>query len=148
MGFRFLAASNTPKPTSDFVLLGLGKFQFSVHRASYESIKSRYEFSWNPLQRLGGVPALQFTGENNPTLSFSAVVVPQISGDNGIQAVNRILLEARKKEPLELVDSQGFSLGRWVILNIEKEESFFTTDKDVVHPRKISIYLTLKYFGE
>lgn len=143
-----LSAENKPRKTSEFVTLGLGKFQFSIRKATYESIKTQYEFSWSSIPRIGVLPALQFTGENNPTLTIQAQIATVITGNKGLLLVDDLLLEARKKKPLEMVDSEGVSLGQWVIVGIERDDSAFVSDRKTIEPRRIGVNLSLKFFGD
>ena len=121
----------------------LGDFTFSLDTAAYDELRRSYGYEWAEQPRVGGVPALQFTGRKCETITLQGLIYPHFRGGLGqIKAMRR---EAEKAKPLLLVDGRGFVLGQWVIEGIDESQSLLWANGV---PRKIAFSLQLKKFSE
>jgi phage protein U len=107
-------------------LLQLGSFVFSVPATTFESLELSCAWEWAEQKRVGGTPALQFTGTEARTISLSGVVFPAFAGGAGQIAKIRALGDAG--EPLQLVDGRGRALGRWVIKSLNETQHAHLSD--------------------
>lgn len=124
-------------------MIALGAFRFSLPTAAYQRLQRRSEFRWPRQDRLQRRPALQFVGEGVETVTLEGVIHPHFRG--GLGQVEAMRAEARKGEPLEMVDGLGFIHGRWCILSIEEGQRDFFKDGA---PRAQSFTVELEKYGE
>ena len=125
------------------VLVQLGGFVFSIKTTAYHSTKTTKSYNWPELNRIGGIPALQYTGEGNETMSLDGVIFPKYSG--GLGQIHNLKKEAEKKTPLNLVSSNGVDLGDWVIVSISNIDNLFLPGG---YPQKIEFNINLKKYGD
>jgi len=117
---------------SGLVMLGLGTFRFSVNSAAYDQLVRKSGYTWAAQNKIGDMPALQFTGTESETINLKGVIYPeylvQWRGLTGAQAFGQI--EAMRQvaaqgQPQLLCSGLGDSLGKWVIESIEETQSNF-----------------------
>jgi phage protein U len=141
------------------ILLQLGdgdppeSFRFSMSTAAFDSLELSTSWEWPEQKRVGGSPALQYTGKETPTITLSGVVFPAhnqaftdskgnlshaaAAGAGQIAAMRAL---ADKAAPLGLSDSRGKNHGRWVIKSITETQSAHFNDGA---PRRQNYTLTL-----
>jgi len=129
---------------SDGVLMALGSFKFEIGLTAYNNLSQKISFRWSEQQTLGGRSKLHFTGTDNDTLDLDGTIYPEIAGRIGFDAYDTIKKMSELGKPYLLIDSSGVSLGRWVIVELDKKETYFTRDGI---PRKIDFAMSLKAYS-
>lgn len=116
----------------------LGMFVFSIPTATYQSLQR--STSWNHVSnsRVGSMPAYQFTGKGEDTMTLDGSIVPQFGSQMSITAL-RTMGDTGKSFPL--IAGNGKIYGLWVIDSVEETQSYFFKDG---MPRKIEFSLKLK----
>ncbi len=127
---------------SGFVpMLRLGSFNFSINIAVFQEMSRSSEYRWPGQERFGQMPALQFTGIGDETITLPGVIFPQYKGS--ANAMEKIRAMAAAGEPYLLLDAQGKIYGRWVITRVDETRSVFAA---FAMPRKIEFSVTLQRF--
>lgn len=124
------------------VMMALGAFRFGVNRANYQSFTRSAAWRWEPQDRLGRNPALQFLGPGTDEITLQGVIYPHFKG--GLRQVELMRLVANAGQPLILVDGLGWVWDRWVIASVEETKTLFLADGA---PRKIEFTVGLKAYG-
>ncbi|AXF38230.1 putative tail protein [Ralstonia phage phiRSP] len=127
---------------SGFVpMLRLGDFNFSLHVAVAQEMRRRAEYKWPSQERFGQLPARQFTGPGDESITLPGVIYPQWRGSANAMAQLRAM--GARGQPYLLMDAQGKMYGRWVITDVEEVSSAFAA---FTVPRKIEFNVTLQRF--
>ena len=125
------------------VMMMLGSFQFSLSTAVYQSLRHRAEYRWPAQERVGRLPARQFTGPGNETVEMPGVIYPHFRGGTG--QIEKLRAAAGQGKPLALVDSKGKVWGQFCIESVEETHTEMLPDGT---PRKIEFMLQLVRYGE
>lgn len=125
------------------IMLGLGDFRFEIATAAYGKMERTQLMRWAKQDRIGRLPALQFTGPDLETIKLDGVIYPAFRG--GLRQIPRMRAMAATGKPLELVSGTGAVLGLWCILSVGETTEEFTDDG---RPRKISFTLQLQQYGD
>jgi phage protein U len=125
------------------VMMQLGAFKFSLSTAAYQAFSHSTSFRWQGIERYGQIPAQQYTGPGEESITISGDIYPSFAGGTG--QLNSMRAEAYKGTALTLVDGNGFAWGKWVILSIEEAQEVFFSDGT---PRKMSFNLKLTRYNE
>lgn len=124
----------------------LGPFTFSLDTAAFQNLRRSTEYRWQQQNRIGRLPAQQFTGPGADTIKLDGVIYPHFAG--GAQQVGMMREMAGLGEPLDLIyafESIGQFCGLWCIKNIEEGRTVFFDDGS---PRRIEFSLELVNYGE
>lgn len=124
------------------VMMALGLFQFGMNGANYQTFRRAAAYRWQPLNRVGRTPAMQFMGPDTQEITLSGVIYPHFKG--GLRQVELMRLAAAQGEPMILVDGLGWVWERWVVVSIEETKTLLMSDGA---PRKIEFTLTLQSYG-
>lgn len=124
-------------------LMKLGDFTFSIKSAAYQSLSRRTEYRWRSQPRVGRLPAKQFTGPGEETISLEGKIYPHFKG--GVKQLEAMRAVADKGEALMLVDGSGHVWKRWVINRVEEDQKVFFEDGT---PRLTEFRLELSRYGE
>lgn len=128
---------------SDRIMMGLGDFRFEVGTAAYQKLQRTQAFRWEKQDRIGRLPALQFTGPDLIALELEGTIYPAFRG--GLGQVPKMRELAAKGDPLDLVDGTGKVWGRYAITDVSESQSAFLSDG---RPRKIDFTLKLQEYGD
>ena len=124
------------------VMMGLGSFRFGMENEAYQKSSLSAPYRWNPVNRIGREPALQYLGPGTQDMTLEGVIYPHFKG--GLYQVDKMRLKANLGLPMMMVDGLGWVWKRWVITSVEEQKSYFLPDGA---PRKIEFSLTLKSYG-
>lgn len=124
-------------------LIALGPFRFAVGTAPFDELSRTSKWDWKPIDRVGAMPALQFTGPLNDTLSMSGRLCPPFTG--GIEQLARMRALADLGRPLFLIDGTGRIHGNWVIESVEDTGTKHWRDG---YPRMSTFTITLKKYDD
>lgn len=125
------------------ILLMLGPFRFSVGSAAYDELTRASRWDWNQVDRVGAMPALQFTGPQNDTIAMSGRIAPPLTG--GIEQLARMRALADLGRPLLLVTGTGRVLGMWVIEAVEDTGTKHFKDG---YPKMTTFNVSLKKYSD
>lgn len=107
------------------LLLQLGRFQFSVNTATYESISRHTAYNWASHDRFAQAPSKQFTGLGDDTIEIKGTVYPHWRG--GLYRIDEMRALAGVGKPLKMVAmpsvNTGVNLGLWVIESVAEEQT-------------------------
>lgn len=124
----------------------LGGYQFSLETAAFDQLQRTSEFRWQPLNRIGRMPAQQFLGYGEDTIELQGTIYPHFRGGLGQLAAMRAA--AGSGEPLALIyafENAGQYAGLWCIKSVRDNRSVFFRDGAA---RRIEFSLTLTRYGE
>lgn len=125
------------------MLLSWGNFQFEISTLAYDSLRTSASYPWAKVDRMGNTPQLQAMGREHRTKSISGVVFPTYN-DIGAGQIEALRELAAKMEPQILVSGDGANLGKWCILSIDEDDSFFFENGV---PRKQTFSIEMERFG-
>lgn len=125
------------------MLLSWGNFQFEISTLAYDSLRTSASYPWAKVERMGNRPQLQAMGKDHRTMSISGIVFPTYN-DVGAGLVEALRELAAKMKPQILVSGDGSNLGKWCILSIDEDDSFFFENGV---PRKQSFSIEMERFG-
>lgn len=125
------------------IMMQLGAFKFSLNTAAYQSLSHSTGYRWQGQERFGQLPAQQYTGPGEDSVTLSGDIYPSFAG--GIHQIQSMRTEAVKGLPMQLVDGNGYIWGRWVINSIEETKETFFSDGVA---RKQSFNLKMTRYGE
>lgn len=123
------------------IMMQLGTFQFSIATAAYQDLRRRTEYRWPSQDLYDKLPALQYTGPGQDTITLTGVIYTEFVGTPYMLAKMRAL--ASRGLPLPLTSGAGSPMGRWVIESVDEGQSVFM---GAGVPRKQEFTLQLKLF--
>lgn len=127
---------------TSLVMLALGEYRFGLSTAAYQELERTKAWRWQSVERIGVMPAMQYTGPGEETIELSGVVYPHFRG--GLGQIESMRAEAGKGEPLMLVDGQGKVWGKYVVTQIrEGQKTLFSNGV----PRMQEFSLSLQSYG-
>ena len=126
------------------VLASLGEFVFTPSSALYNELKRGDAFNYKAVESVHGSPNYHFTGPGEKSLTATGTLFPAVTG--GEEQLDKLREMAASGKAWLFVcgdegDSQFRSLGRWVIVDVTAESSFFDAAGKA---RKIDFTLELK----
>jgi phage protein U len=124
-------------------LIILGPFRFSLGSAAYDSLSRKSGWDWKEVDRVGAMPALQFTGPRNDTVTLDGRLIPGFTG--GIEQLARMRLLADLGTPMPMVDGTGRVHGLWAIVSVEDTGTLHFRDG---YPRMVTFNIELKKYGD
>jgi len=125
------------------VMMALGDYRYSLPSATYKSLERVHNWRWASKERLGRVPAQEYLGPGEETISMEGTIYPYFKG--GLGQINLMREEAGKGEPLTLVDGLGFVWGEYCIKRISERQQHL--DANGI-PRRQDFSITLIAYGE
>lgn len=124
-------------------LIILGAFRFSLDSAAYDSLSRRSQWDWKEAERVGAMPALQYTGPRNDTITLEGRLIPGFTG--GVEQLARMRVMADIGIPLLLIDGTGRVHGMWVIESVEDTGTKHFKDG---YPRMVTFNVGIKKYSD
>lgn len=121
------------------MMLALGMFVFSLSTAAYQELQRQTEWRHASNNRIGAVPARQFLGRGDDTITLPGVILPELAG-SGL-SLDAIRLMANTGKAWPMVEGSGRIYGLWVIESLSETKTIFFRDGT---PRRIEFSLSLK----
>lgn len=121
------------------MMLALGMFVFSLSTAAYQELQRQTEWRHASNNRIGAVPARQFLGRGDDSITLPGVILPELAG-SGL-SLDAIRLMANTGKAWPLVEGSGRIYGLWVIDSLSETKTVFFRDGT---PRRIEFSLSLK----
>ncbi|MGZ4953592.1 MAG: phage tail protein [Methylobacter sp.] len=125
------------------IMMRLGKFNFSINTAAYQQFNRSTAYRWQAQERFGQLPAQQYTGPGEDSITLSGEIYPDYAG--GIHQIDDMRTEAEKGLPLLLVDGNGYVWRYWCIQSIEDAREVFLSNGMA---RKMTFNMKLTRYGE
>jgi hypothetical protein len=123
-------------------MMQLGAFQFSLSTAAYQAFSHSTSFRWQGIERYGQIPAQQYTGPGEESITLSGDIYPSFAGGTGQLASMRRVAATGK--PLLMIDGRDYVWGKWVINSIEETKEIFFDDGTA---RKQSFNMKITQYG-
>lgn len=120
-------------------LMALGQFVFSLPTLSFDEVRRQCTWRHPTNERVGAMPARQFVGPGEDTVTIAGVLVPLIAGRLGSIAELRAMADTGKA--FALVGGTGEVFGAYVIESLDEGRSMLMGDGS---PRRIEFSLTLQ----
>lgn len=124
------------------MLLSLGLFGFQLRTMPYETLKRSTDYRWSSSNRFGRLPANQYLGPGEDTLSIDGTLMPELTG--GPKQLDKLREMADSGKAWILTAGNGDVLGKWFITHIDDSRSSFVSNGLA---RKIDFTLSLKRYG-
>ncbi|MCG7219492.1 phage tail protein [Acinetobacter sp. AG3] len=114
-----------------------GMFVFSIPTATYQKLQRQTDWNHVSNNRVGDMPAYQFTGKGEDVITLDCSIVPEFGSQLSLTAL-RLMGDTGKSFPL--IDGTGKIYGLWALKSLGDEyEHFFKDGK----ARKVDFNLTL-----
>ncbi|KAF2410500.1 hypothetical protein SAMN04490179_2344 [Pseudomonas antarctica] len=121
------------------MMLALGMFVFSLSTAAYQELQRQTEWRHASNNRIGAVPARQFLGRGDDTITLPGIILPELAGS--ALSLDAIRLMANTGKAWPMVEGTGRIYGLWVIESLSETKTLFFRDGT---PRRIEFNLSLK----
>lgn len=121
------------------MMLALGMFVFSLSTAAYQELQRQTEWRHASNNRIGAVPARQFLGRGDDTITLPGIILPELAGS--ALSLDAIRLMANTGKAWPMVEGSGRIYGLWVIESLSETKTIFFRDGT---PRRIEFNLSLK----
>jgi len=124
-------------------MIALGPFRFSLSGAAYDDLSRASKWDWQAVDRVGEMPALQYTGPQNDTIALSGRIIPGYTG--GVEQLARMRLLAGLGMPMPMIDGTGRVHGLWVIESVDDTGTRHFKDG---YPRMVTFSVGLKKYSD
>lgn len=131
-----LARPDTLPAMSSMMTLGL--FVFGLRSVPYQQLQRQTQWRHPSTSRVGRLPARQYTGPGDDTITLTGVLYPGLTGGKVDLAMLRSMADSGQAWPL--IEGDGTYYGNFVIDDIGETKTLFFTDGSA---RKIDFSLKL-----
>ena len=119
------------------MMMILGMFPFSIPTAVYQQLQRSTNWRHPSNSRVGDMPAYQFTGRGEDTISLDGSIVPEFGSQMSITAL-RVMGDTGK--PFPLISGAGKVFGLYHINDLQQTQTIFFPDGT---PKKIEFSLKM-----
>ena len=119
------------------MMMILGMFPFSIPTAVYQQLQRSTNWRHPSNSRVGDMPAYQFTGRGEDTISLDGSIVPEVGSQMSITAL-RVMGDTGKAFPL--ISGAGKVFGLYHIDDLQETQTIFFPDGT---PKKIEFSLKM-----
>lgn len=119
------------------MMMILGMFPFSIPTAVYQQLQRSTNWRHPSNSRVGDMPAYQFTGRGEDTISLEGSIVPEFGSQMSITAL-RVMGDTGKSWPL--ISGTGKVFGLYHIDDLQETQTIFFPDGT---PKKIEFSLKM-----
>ncbi|QIL44637.1 phage tail protein [Acidovorax sp. HDW3] len=121
------------------MLMALGQFVFGLDTLAFESLRRASAWRHPSQSRVGAMPARQYLGAGDDTITLSGVLAPEFRGTATSLAQLRDM--AGRGNAFALVSGAGDIFGAYVIESLQETATLFVPDG---RPRRIEFELQLQ----
>jgi phage protein U len=119
------------------MMMIFGVFPFSISTAVYQQLQRSTNWRHPSNSRMGNMPAYQFIGRGEDTISLDGSIVPEFGAPMSLTAL-RVMGDTGKAFPL--IGGTGKVYGLYILTDIQETQTIFFKDGK---PRKIDFNLKL-----
>ena len=119
------------------MMMILGMFPFSIPTAVYQQLQRSTNWRHPSNSRVGDMPAYQFIGRGEDTISLEGSIVPEFGSQMSITAL-RVIGDTGKAWPL--ISGNGKVFGLYHIDDLQETQTIFFSDGT---PKKIEFSLKM-----
>lgn len=120
------------------MMMIFGMFVFSMNTAAYQQLQRTTQWRHASSDRVGDMPAYQFVGRGEDTITLEGSIVPQFGMPSSITAL-RAMGDTGKA--FALISGTGKVFGMYILTDLQETQTVFF--KDGI-PRQIDFNLTLR----
>lgn len=124
---------------STSAMMTLGLFVFGLETLPYQEMQRQLAWRHPSNSRVGAMPATQFLGRDDETVTLSGVLLPEITGGRVSLALVEEMGDGGKAWPL--IEGSGYYYGAYVITGLDTTRTLFFADGAA---RRIEFTLSLK----
>lgn len=125
------------------MMMTFGMFVFSLDTVPYQDLQRQLAWRHPSTSRVGAMPASQFVGRDDETITLSGVLLPEITGGDLSLAMLETLAEQGRAWPL--IEGTGVIYGLYVVTGLSTTRTIFFRDGAA---RRIEFQLSLKRVDE
>lgn len=114
------------------MMMILGMFPFSIPTAVYQQLQRSTNWRHPSNSRVGDMPAYQFIGRGEDTISLEGSIVPEFGSQISITAL-RVMGDTGKAWPL--ISGTGKVFGLYHIDDLQETQTIFF---QMAHPKKLN----------
>lgn len=119
------------------MMMILGMFPFTLRTTSFTELQRSTSWRHANNSRVGDMPAYQFVGRGEDTITLPCSIVPEFGMPSSLTAL-RMMADSGKSYPL--ISGTGKIYGQYVIDDLQETQSYFFKSGA---PRKIEFTLKL-----
>lgn len=120
------------------MMMILGMFVFTLKNITYQNLNQKTKWRHASNSRVGTLPAYQFLGRGENTITLSGSIMPGFKGSP--KSLVKLSAMADKGKAYPLINGNGKVYGQYVIDSIEETNTIFFKDGT---PRKIEFSIDL-----
>lgn len=120
------------------MMMILGMFVFTLKNITYQNLNQKTKWRHASNSRIGAMPAYQFLGRGENTITLSGSIMPSFKGSP--KSLVSLSNMADKGKAYPLIGGNGKVWGQYVIESIEQTDTIFFKDGT---PRKIDFTMEL-----
>ena len=130
-------------------MVGLGAVRFQVDALNFSQLERNFAYRWEPQNRLGRRPAMQFMGAGEETINLRGTIYPNHPAfAGGLDELNNMRARSATGEFFNMgarIGTRGLALGRWCVRSIRDDQSYFHPNG---RPSKVEFQIDLVAYGE
>ncbi|EOR05027.1 phage tail protein [Acinetobacter tandoii] len=119
------------------MMMIFGMFVFSIPTATYQSLQRSTSWNHASNNRFGSMPAYQYVGKGEDTITLDGSIVPEFGQQLSITAL-RVMGDTGKSFPL--IAGNGKIYGMWKLDEVKETQTYFYEDG---LPKKVEFSLKL-----
>ncbi|MEA9392992.1 phage tail protein [Acerihabitans sp. TG2] len=108
------------------MMMTLGLFVFTLSTVPYQNLNRSLEYRWPTNSRVGLIPAAQFLGPDNDTITLSGTLLPEVTG--GRLSLLALETMASQGKTWPLIEGSGRIYGMFVVTSFSETRSEFFAD--------------------
>jgi|EndMetStandDraft_5_1072996.scaffolds.fasta_scaffold548144_2 uncharacterized protein len=129
-------------------MVGLGALRFEIDALNFTQLERTFAYRWEPQNRLGRRPAMQFMGPGEETVTLTGTTYPNHPAfAGGLAELNAMRSRSEVGAFFTMgarVGTRGLALGRWCVRNIRDVQSYFHPSGQ---PSKVEFTIELVAYG-
>jgi uncharacterized protein len=129
-------------------MVGIGAVRFQVDTLNFSQLERTFAYRWEPQNRLGRRPAMQFMGPGEETITLQGTIYPNHPAfAGGLDELNNMRARSATGAFFNMgarIGTRGLALGRWCVRTIRDTQSYFHPNGQ---PSKVEFTIELVAYG-
>ena len=126
------------------MMMMLGPFIFSIPTFSAEGLNRQVSGRVEGASVIGAAPPTHLLGPNADTIDITSSFYPYHMNGAGLAQLRGIQEACRLQTPMMMVSIGGLVFGRWVLVSVGEQQSFFHPVTGT--PQKVDVDLSLQQY--